>query len=101
MLQQIRIEKAREDGAKLEIRVSLIDGKFSIKDVGVKTGRQRNFRYVEDKARDDYSYRMLDMEERRKYMMNKILNECPVKLLNEALEEAWHSIKPDPIVIDQ
>ncbi|MCA1021568.1 hypothetical protein [Halobacillus litoralis] len=99
MLQRITINKKRSDGARLEVKIDLTDGKFRVKDVGVKVGRQRKFRYVEDSVRNDYSYRRLDMKKRKDYMLKEILKECPVELLNESLEEAWMSIKPDPIEI--
>lgn len=92
----ITIEKIREDDTKLEIRIWLNDrGEFHIVDIGLKPKGKRKFTYVcGTSMTDDYSYRTLNMEERREYKKKLILNECSEEILKEALEEAWRKIKP-------
>ena len=91
---QFYIEKNREDGAKLEIRIMLIGKNFIVKDIGMKTKNQRKFRYLMDEIKSEYEYRKLSSEGRREYEYDKFLEICPVELISEALEEAWLSIKP-------
>lgn len=100
MYNNFYIEKVKEDGTKLEIRVLLIDGKFRIDDIGVKPKGKRKFTYLGSSISDDYSYRRLNTEDRLKFKFNKFLSVCPVELLNEALQEAWMSIKPDELIIE-
>lgn len=94
MFSNIRIEKIKEDGTKLDIRVLLIDGEFRVDDVGIKKRRQRNFRYLSHSITGSYSYRKLNTEDRREFMLREFIKECTVELINEALEEAWLSLKP-------
>jgi hypothetical protein len=97
MYNNFQIEKIKEDGTKLDIRVLLIDGKFIIDDIGIKPKGKRKFTYLGRSISDDYSYRALNTEDRQKFKLKKFLNTCSVELLNEAMEEAWLSIKPEPI----
>ena len=46
MFNHFWIEKTKEDGTKLEIRVLYMDKKFRIDDVGVKPKGKRKFTYV-------------------------------------------------------
>jgi hypothetical protein len=99
MYNNFYIEKVKEDGTKLEIRVLLIDGKFRIDEIGVKPKGKRKFTYVGSSVNSDYSYRSLNTVDREKYKMNKFLEICPVELMNEALQEAWLSIKPEELTL--
>jgi hypothetical protein len=100
MYNNIYINKIKEDGTKLEIRVLLIDNKFRIDDIGVTPKGKRKITYLGLIISNDYSYRKLNTEERIKYRMNKFLEVCPIELMNEALQEAWLSLKPEELTID-
>jgi hypothetical protein len=100
MYQNFWINKIKEDGTKLEIRITFIEGKFRIDDIGVTPKGKRKITYLDRVISDDYAYRRLNTEDRLKYKMNKFLEVCPVELMNEALQEAWLSIKPDELKID-
>lgn len=98
MYNNIYITKQKEDGTKLEIRIYFYNGKFRIEDVGVKPKGKRKFTYVGGSSlTNDYSYRVLDTEGRERMKMEKILEVCPLEMLNEALIEAWESLKPELI----
>lgn len=93
------IEKMKEDGTKLEIRVYFLDRGFCISDVGVKPKGKRKFNFIcGTDMTNDYSYRRLNDEDRRKYRMEKILEVCPPELLQEAVNEAWMSLKPSEVI---
>lgn len=100
MYSNIYINKVKEDGTKLEIRVLLIDGKFRIDNIGVTPKGKRKITYIGSIISDDYSYRRLSGEEREKYKMKKFLEVCPIDLMNEALQEAWLSLKPSELIIE-
>jgi hypothetical protein len=95
MNDQFYIEKTKEDGTKLEIRVLLVDRKLRIDDVGVTPKGKRKITYLGSRISDDYSYRSLNSEDKQKYKLEKFKEVCTVKLLNEALEEAWLQLKPE------
>ena len=100
MYKVINIEKVLENGTKLDIRVTAMDGKFKLDDVGVKLKGKRRFIYCcGSSLTNDYSYRVLNTEGRRKMEMDKMLEVASINLLNEALEEAWMSIKPEPLKV--
>jgi hypothetical protein len=100
MNNQFWIEKVREDGTKLELRIRISEREFILEDIGVKPKGKRKFTYTcGSSMTNDYSYRKLSMEDRRKYELNKMLEVCPVELINEALLEAWQQIKPKPITL--
>jgi hypothetical protein len=97
MYNNIYIEKTKDDGTKLEIRVLFMDGKFRIDEIGVKPKGKRKFTYLGTSISNDYSYRGLNMEERLKFKFKKFIEVCSIELLNEALQEAWLSIKPEEL----
>ncbi|MDT0160316.1 hypothetical protein [Bacillus sp. AG4(2022)] len=95
---QFRIEKVRDDGTKLEIRIRINEKQFILDDIGVKPKGKRKFTFTcGTNMTNDYSYRSLSIEERKKYKFIKMLEVCPVELMNEAMEEAWQSIKPNKL----
>ena len=88
------IEKKDQDGVTYDIRILLRNGKLSLENIGIKEKRKRNFTYLKNGITDEYPYRQLGMKEREEYMLDALLSKCPVRLVNEALEEAWLSIEP-------
>lgn len=100
MYNQFRVEKIAEDGTKFEIRITLMDKKFRLDDIGVKPKGKRKFDYVcGSSMTNDYSYRILNMEDRRKYEMLKMLEVCSIDLINEAIKEAWMQLKPEKLTL--
>lgn len=100
MYSQFFIEKVKEDGTKLELRIHFNEKEFHLNDIGVKPKGKRKFTYIcGTNMTNDYSYRSLSRDEREKYRMAKMLEVCPVALINEAMEEAWMQIKPKPITL--
>lgn len=97
MFNTFYVEKVGEDGTKYEIRIRFDDkdNKFILDDIGMKQKRKRNFTYLSGIVRDDYSYRSLEFDQRYEYKVRFLLSKCPVKLVNEALEESWLSCKPE------
>lgn len=103
-MQDLRVEKVREDGTRLEIHVRLgEDLKFRVTDVGVKPKGKRKYTYVCGKTLTDrYDYRKLYMEGRLEFRKEEMLKECPKELMEEVVEEvvhdAWMKLKPDGVL---
>lgn len=60
-----------------------------------KTSRQREYRYFSYSFRDNWDYRELDREERWDYTMKKYEEFVGREKLEEAVEAAWKSLRPD------
>ncbi|PGT89816.1 hypothetical protein [Bacillus thuringiensis] len=95
----IHIEKQKEDGTKLDIRICHSDDMFWIDDIGVKTKGKRKFTYVCNDFRNDYTYRGLDHAGQNQMKLEKLLEVCGVVMMKEALEEAWMKLKPTKIKV--
>ncbi|WP_460271244.1 hypothetical protein [Bacillus sp. NEAU-Y102] len=94
----IHITKKKEDGTTLDIRVTIMDNKLYISDVGVKAKRKRNFTYIGNgKLFDNYTYRSLDKEGKQNMKLRMLIEECGEDALREALNEAWESLKPSEV----
>lgn len=95
----IHVEKQKEDGTKLDIRISHSDDMFWIEDIGVKPKGKRKFTYTCGCLRNDYKYRALDHAGQNQMKLEKLLEVCDESMLQEALEEAWMKIKPTKIKV--
>ena len=88
-----------EDKQDIIIIVDFVDnyGEFvwRIADIKYKTSRQREYRYYSTSFRDDYSYRKLDINERKEYIMKKYEEFVGRDKMNEAVMAAWEMIKPN------
>ena len=76
-----------EEGIKTiyDIRVGFDGMKVEVKGFGLKTSRQRNYRYPS--CTDDWDYRKLNTKERKVFERNFISNSVPKDVLNLAVYE--------------
>lgn len=98
----MRIEALKyrtEDKQDIIIIVDFYDNYMNplwrIADIKHKTSRQREYRYLSASIRDDWNYRKLDREERWDYVMKKYEEFVGREKLEEAVELAWKSLRPD------
>ena len=68
---------------------------WRIAEIKHKTSRQREYRWFTDSFKDEYSYRRLSMEDRQKYALEKFESFVGREKIEEAVEAAWKSIRPD------
>ena len=71
------------------------DPEWRIADIKYKTSRQREYRFLSTSFRDDWDYRKLDREERYDYVMKKYEEFVGREKIEEAVEAAWKSLRPD------
>lgn len=69
--------------------------KWRIADIKYKTSRQREYRCLSASFRDNWDYCRLDPEEKSDYVMKKYEEFVGRDKLEEAVEAAWKSIRPD------
>lgn len=96
-MSQFNIMQRLENGARVEVRVAYREhlGMFIIDDVCYIEKGKRNGKWLcGSRLTNDYGYRRLSMEDRRKREMEEILKYVPVDVLNAALIGAWESTKP-------
>lgn len=98
----MRIEALKyrtEDKQDIIIFVDVYDDincfRWKIADIMYKTSRQKNYRNLSQIFRDTWEYRELNSEERRDYTMKKYEEFVGREKLEEAVDAAWRSIKPD------
>lgn len=82
------------DGVKYvyDIRLKFNSIKLEVAGYGVKTGKQREFRYGKI---DGLTYRGLDKEARKEYELNYYKENIPAQVVNLAFEECIKSITYD------
>ena len=68
---------------------------WRIADIKYKTSRQRNYSYLSETFRDSYDYRKLDMNERKKFALEKFEEFVGRDKLEEAIITAWQTLKPN------
>lgn len=68
---------------------------WRIEDIKYKTSRQREYRHYSDTFRDNWNYRQLNLDERKKYAMRKYEEFVGRDKLNEAVMIVWEMIKPN------
>jgi len=97
------VNKTLSNGAKAEIRVIYDERNQTLKidGVGVITKGKRKMTYIGDhRITDNYAYRILNFEDREKVLFKAYVEAIGIDTLNEALDEAWYKIKPQPISSD-
>lgn len=68
---------------------------WRIADIKYKTSRQRNYKHLSETFRDDWNYRKLEMNDRKKYALEKFEEFVGRDKLEEAIMAAWESFKPN------
>ncbi len=68
---------------------------WRIADIGYKTSRQRNYRYLNSDIRNNWDYRKLDIEERDDFVLKKYIEFVGEEKLKEAIVAAYKSIEPN------
>ncbi|WP_339304339.1 hypothetical protein NST33_17930 [Paenibacillus sp. FSL L8-0435] len=94
------INKVLPNGTKAEIRIDYYEREKQFKIVGVGTipkGKRKMIYIGDSRLTDSYRYRCLDMEDRKKVEFKAYVEAVGIDTLNEALSEAWESLKPKPI----
>lgn len=97
------VNKVLPNGTKAEIRIDYYEREkqFKVTGVGIIPKGKRKMVYVGDqRLTDNYQYRCLDMEQRRKVEFKAYVEAVGIETLNDALIEAWESIKPNQISTD-
>lgn len=91
------VEK-KEDGSRVMVTVSINIDSFSTREyyyisVMKCEPRKRTWRDVVDS--NNYSYRKMDMTERRLFAKDKHIEIAGIEQINRALIGAWEEIKPE------
>ena len=94
----VETKEVNEDGKRVsmvyDVRVEIRNGNIvTIRNVGVKTKRQKAFKYVDEITYNDYTYRRLRGRERTEYFMKVLMSKVPKEVLNFALREFEESIE--------
>lgn len=87
-------EFKRDNGDKVIIRVEFAEwlNNYRIVHVGLLLKRKRNIQYIS--CSDDYSYRALDTDGRKKYLLDKYLEVVTEEEIKETVMKAWENLKP-------
>lgn len=99
----IYVNKVLNNGTKAEIRVGYDERSqvFKISSVGIIPKGKRKMFYIGDsKMTDNYQYRCLNIEDRRKVEFKAYVEAVGLEVLNDALLEAWETTKPKQIEKD-
>jgi len=88
------ITKRGEDGTRYIIRIRMHRKKLVIDEVGVIPKGKRLTRWLTHAIRDSYSWRRLNSEDRAKAIQDMFKEKVPNGMMEQALTEAWKSIKP-------
>jgi hypothetical protein len=88
-----------ENGNKVSIRVRFHDysGKFEVDDIGVVEKGKRKEIFVKSILTDEYSYRVLNSDNRRKAEIKRFVEVAGLDAINNALQAAWEDVKPKSI----
>lgn len=79
----------------VEFLLDYSKSEWRIADIKYKSSRQKTYRYYSDTFKDSYNYRLLGMEDRRKYAYEKFEEFVGRDKLEEAIMSAWESFKPN------
>ena len=94
-MQSWEIIKKDKNGDKYEIRIIFQNRKFIIDDVGYIQKGKRKAVYLGARMKEDYSWRSLNMENRRAAQKEEILKVVPEHLLLEAITDVWKELQPN------
>lgn len=91
-------EFKKKDGTKIKIQLYLFEYgeiKYRIFDIRYCEPRKRTWKSLEASFRDNFDYRQLNQDDRRKYEIEKYVAFVGDDILKEAIMSAWESLKPD------
>jgi hypothetical protein len=87
----------REDGSRVkiitEINIDSFRGKAAYSSYVLICGKGKR-KWHSTYSHDDYAYRVLDMEERRKFAEKSYLKHVSEDEIQSAKNELWNSLKP-------
>jgi hypothetical protein len=84
----------RDDGSRVEIAINFWENSDKpVYDVSLQVcdAGKRKFRRIET---DDYQYRALSMDDRKKYMLKIFLEYVSAEEIQQAKLELWYKLKP-------
>ncbi len=88
-----------EDGTRARVQLYLFfnykDIRYRISDIRYCEPRKRTWKSLEASFRDNFDYRQLNQDERRKYEIEKYVAFVGKEKLEEAIMQAWQSLKPN------
>jgi hypothetical protein len=96
-MSNFHIMQRLDNGARVEVCVVYREhlNTFIIEDARyIEKGKRSGIWLCGSQLTNEYTYRRLSMEDRRKREMEEILKYVPVDVLNAALIGAWESTKP-------
>lgn len=92
-------EFRKEDGTRVIVHLYIHEEygkiKFRIYDIRYCEPRKRTWKSFEASFRDNFDYRQLSRDDRRKYEIEKYISFVGKEKLEEAIMRAWESLKPD------
>lgn len=92
-----------QDGDTITVVARYIDlyghGEYRVTDVLIKPYKKRKEISLAARIRDDYAYRVLDQDGRRKYAHDKFLEYCTQEQLDRAVQLVYESMAPNPVDI--
>lgn len=93
------VEFIKEDGTRFRVQLYLFfeykDIRYRISNIRYCEPRKRTWKSLEVSFRDDWDYRQLDQEDRRKYEVRKYIEFAGKDKLKEAIMSAWENLKPN------
>lgn len=88
-----------EDGTRARVQLHLFfdykDIRYRISDIRYCEPRKRTWKSLEASFRDNFDYRHLNQDERRKYEIEKYVAFFGKERLKEAIMKAWQALKPN------
>lgn len=92
-------EFGKEDGTRVKIHLYLFfeykDIRYRISDIMYCEPRKRTWKSFGASFRNNWEYRQLNQDERRKYEIEKYVAFVGKDMLKEAIMSAWELLKPD------
>ena len=92
-------EFRKDDGTKVKVQLYLFGDygniKYRIHDVRYCEQRKRTWKSLEASFRDNYDYRKLNQDDRRKYEIEKYVAFIGKDIMKEAIMSVWELLKPD------
>lgn len=92
-------EFRKEDDTRIKIQLYLFfeykDIRYRISDIRYCEPRKRIWKSLDASFRDNWEYRKLSQDDRRKYEIEKYVSFAGKDILKEAIMSAWELLKPD------
>ncbi|MFP3727416.1 hypothetical protein U8V72_19745, partial [Priestia filamentosa] len=94
------VKKKDKEGNRylIQIRFNEDEKQFKVSDVGYTPKGKRKVTWIGSSLTDDYNWRRLNFEDRRKAQLEEILKYISKELLMEALVEVWEQTKPRELI---